>query len=104
MNPAIPMTMDRRTLRLLRELAAEATGCPSSERNLYFAIQELSAEEQAELQALVTLGRNSCRAAYNTALKAAHRQDKTYLAGSLSEKKNLAQYLERGIRRHAQQT
>ena len=96
MNTAEPLIISIEKIRHIKKLAAVAGENRECERTLYLALKELTVEEQAELLALVMLGRAG-HDSFNVALASAKRQNPEHIAGMLAEKSNFATHLAKGL-------
>lgn len=103
MHTAEPLIIPQADLARIERMAGAARGDRQAERDLYFAIKSLPADQQAELLALVMLGRAGHRS-FNLALASAKAQNPAHVAGMLTEKSNLQASLTQGLKRYARQS
>jgi hypothetical protein len=97
------LTIPKTTLRSITTLVATAAGNREKESDLYCYLQRLKPHQQAELLALVMLGRTGHRS-FNVALDAAKKQNPEHIAWMLAEKSNFHAHLTKGLKRHARQS
>jgi len=98
MKSSEPLTITSSVISNINSLSRLAAQNPEDERQLYFAIANLSEQERAELYALYMLGSAGIRS-YKVAFASARNQNSQHIAATLAEKRNLASCVNLGLKR-----